>query len=596
MPKPKPDKNKLIEEYITKFGYKIVDDGEINGKWNVCSQIKVQCHHNENHVFTTCITNLKNNKLDISSDCPHCKKEKRNKELGIHKSIIEEYCEKYNLEYYPRKEYYNRWEDSITFVCKEDGFKKKIKSLFHWEKNIKPFKCDTCENNKLVKNKENFEVIKNAVNEKHKNNSYINLPETIFNYELSSSIRNKLNAEETTWHILEYNGTRNKSKVKCKKCGIKKDTLISNIFGKGRNCLNCRKKQQKFSVEDKIIQICEDNDLSLYDKDFKYVDVYHKINMVCNKCGNEIQKSWAEITGCYYKITCNKCGKKYNKENEIVEFIKEIGIKNILCNNRELIKPLEIDILVEDSKLGIEFCGNVWHSTKYNRDTSYHKNKMKMCEEKGYQLITIFEDEWDDKKEICKNIIRNKLMCDSKKVFARKCYIQEINDKNVINDFLEYNHIQGKCNFEWCYGLYYENELIEIMTLIKSRNSQEHDYEINRLSSKIGYCIVGGASKLLSHIKKKFKGKISSFADLRYSTGNVYEKMGFKLDYEIRPRYSYVGNETKWKRKHRFNYNKNRLIQKYGENIKKLSEKEITEINGLWRLYDCGYKKYSIVV
>jgi len=135
------------------------------------------------------------------------------------------------------------------------------------------------------------------------------------------------------------------------------------------------------------------------------------------------------------------------------------------------------------------------------------------------------------------------------------------------------------------------------MTIVKSRESQKHDYEINRLSSKLGVCVIGGASKLLNYAKKYLKsGIISSFADLRITDGNVYEKIGFYFDYEIRPRYSYVGNTTNWKRKHRFNYTKGKLVRKLGEEFKNMSEKEITEINGIYRLYDCGYIKYSTMI
>lgn len=47
-------------------------------------------------------------------------------------------------------------------------------------------------------------------------------------------------------------------------------------------------------------------------------------------------------------------------------------------------------------------------------------------------------------------------------------------------------------------------------------------------------------------------------------------------------------------RKHRFGFNKGKLINKYGSEYSDMSEKEITESLGLYRLYDCGYIKYNL--
>ena len=61
-----------------------------------------------------------------------------------------------------------------------------------------------------------------------------------------------------------------------------------------------------------------------------------------------------------------------------------------ICNDRKLIWPYEIDILLPNQKLAIEFNGAYWHSTFF-KDKNYHLNKLKMAEEKGYQLFNIFD-------------------------------------------------------------------------------------------------------------------------------------------------------------------------------------------------------------
>ncbi|NDB85961.1 MAG: tandem-95 repeat protein, partial [Alphaproteobacteria bacterium] len=62
-------------------------------------------------------------------------------------------------------------------------------------------------------------------------------------------------------------------------------------------------------------------------------------------------------------------------------------------SDKKIIAPYELDIVIPSKKLAIEYCGLFWHS-EYNRpDPNYHANKLKLCGQQGYRLITIFEDE-----------------------------------------------------------------------------------------------------------------------------------------------------------------------------------------------------------
>ena len=53
--------------------------------------------------------------------------------------------------------------------------------------------------------------------------------------------------------------------------------------------------------------------------------------------------------------------------------------------------------------------------------------------------------------------------------------------------------------------------------------------KIVRFCNKINTTIIGGASKLISYFIKKYKPThIITFADRRYSIGDLYLKLGFK--------------------------------------------------------------------
>jgi serine/threonine protein kinase len=95
-------------------------------------------------------------------------------------------------------------------------------------------------------------------------------------------------------------------------------------------------------------------------------------------------------------------------EIKLIDFIKEVYKDKIISKDRSILKNLELDIYLPKIKLAIELNGLYWHSELY-KNKNYHLNKTKLCEEKGITLLHIFEDEWLEKLEIVKSIIKNKL-------------------------------------------------------------------------------------------------------------------------------------------------------------------------------------------
>lgn len=96
-------------------------------------------------------------------------------------------------------------------------------------------------------------------------------------------------------------------------------------------------------------------------------------------------------------------------ESEIYEFLRfELGILNIIQNDRQLIKPQEVDFLLPDYKLAIEFNGTYWHSDEYKPE-GYHENKTLSCKNQGVDLMHIWEDSWLENKEVFKRLLKDKL-------------------------------------------------------------------------------------------------------------------------------------------------------------------------------------------
>jgi hypothetical protein len=213
-------------------------------------------------------------------------------------------------------------------------------------------------------------------------------------------------------------------------------------------------------------------------------------------------------------------------------------------------------------------------------------------EEKRYQLFHIFEDEFLDKnkKEIWFSIIRNKLKLNNK-LYARKCIIKEVSAKET-NLFLDKNHIQGKCNAKIRLGLYFNNELVSLMTFSKSRYNKNIEYELIRFSSKINTTVIGAGSKLLKYFEKNYKPRnIISYANRRFSQGKIYEKLGFKFIKNTEPNYFYF-KPGENKLLSRVQFQKHKLKEKLEVFNSDLTELENMINNGYRVIYDCGNKVY----
>ena len=256
--------------------------------------------------------------------------------------------------------------------------------------------------------------------------------------------------------------------------------------------------------------------------------------------------------------------------------------------NKSIINPYEIDLLVENKQIAFECNGLYFHSELNGKTSTYHLNKTNKCKEKGIQLYHIFEDEWHNKSYIVKSFIKNKLgvIANSNKIYARKCIIKEVSveEKNI---FLDANHIQGTANSNIRLGLYYENELVSIMTFLKDKN---YEWELNRFCSKVDYIVPGSASKLFKYFIEKYNpNSIVSRADIRFSNGNVYNTLNFKHINNSAPSYYYTDYKNKW---HKRGFQHRQLQKKLDFYNEELSEWENMRNNGYDRIWDCGTMKF----
>jgi hypothetical protein len=177
----------------------------------------------------------------------------------------------------------------------------------------------------------------------------------------------------------------------------------------------------------------------------------------------------------------------------------------------------------------------------------------------------------------------NRLGIIKNKIFARKCSLNIVSSKES-RLFLDQNHIQGYSNSSINLGLFYQDELVSLMTFGKKRK----DTELVRFCNRINLSVVGASSKLFKYYINNYEYSIiESFSDSSIFTGDMYDKLGFKFVHDTQVNYWRVVDGV---RKHRFNFNKKRLV-KMGHDSN-LSENEILQNLKYWRIWGCGLKKW----
>ena len=90
------------------------------------------------------------------------------------------------------------------------------------------------------------------------------------------------------------------------------------------------------------------------------------------------------------------------------------------------------------------------------------------------------------------------------RVYARNTTIKDIsNEKSLVREFLEQNHLQGYCRGNrLAYGLYHKDELVQIMTFGSPRYNRNYQLELIRECTRKGTQVIGGSSKLWKHFIK----------------------------------------------------------------------------------------------
>lgn len=220
-------------------------------------------------------------------------------------------------------------------------------------------------------------------------------------------------------------------------------------------------------------------------------------------------------------------------ETEILDLLSSWGIeaqhdvRGLLPNNQE------IDIYVPSRRVGIEFNGTYWHSDLY-KPKNYHYAKTLAAEGAGIRLIHIYEYEWQDPvlKGKITELLRIALGRPSRVIYARQCEVREITNAEAapLNNAV---HLQGHRNAQVTYGLYYKDELVQLMSFSQTKYNRnlkgDGEWEIIRGCPGSNNIVVGGVSRLFARfVRDHSPKKVFSYCDLNKFNGASYEALGME--------------------------------------------------------------------
>ena len=316
-----------------------------------------------------------------------------------------------------------------------------------------------------------------------------------------------------------------------------------------------------------------------------------KLDFVKDKIRDSLTETFKEKYGCtsYFTMPGAKLSNGSKDSNYNMRF-KELLESNSIKFEREF--PLDkyrYDFAVGNNL--IEINPSPTHNSTWSPfsdkplDKNYHFNKYLSARDGGYRCICVWD--WDDEQKVIN------LLLPREKVNARECVVREVSSKDSAY-FLNTYHLQGNAKSNIRLGLYYNDNLVSLMTFGNPRYNKNYEYELIRLCSS--RYVVGGNEKLFKHFVNKYNpSSIISYCDNSKFLGNVYITLGFKLK-------SYGSPSKHWYNIKTGKHITDNLLrqrgfdQLFGTNYGKGTSNETLMLeNGFVEVYDCGQSVYEYI-
>lgn len=197
---------------------------------------------------------------------------------------------------------------------------------------------------------------------------------------------------------------------------ISDDKITSRTFGKIVNIMSLQKneilvkqsrgRKSREEMQENLISLKSAGfdsreDLAQYFHDNKRLTYKRLVKELNNSIGEDLfSYRWLERHMAPYMPADRLVGVSRG-ELGLLEFIKTFYNGEVITGDRQIIRPKELDIVLPELKLAIEFNGDYWHSDKFTEENhgmtsfEYHARKQHDARLQGYSLVFVWESDWE---------------------------------------------------------------------------------------------------------------------------------------------------------------------------------------------------------
>ncbi|WP_274584094.1 DUF723 domain-containing protein [Neisseria leonii] len=419
----------------------------------------------------------------------------------------------------------------------------------------------------------------------------------------------KVHGDKYDYSKTTYRGAHNKITLSCPVHGDFQMVATAHLNGGGcRKCSNYRRLSNGEYL-DRVLKIHQG--IYTYDK-ANYLGMYYPVTVTCKQHGDFTVEAYNHLTGS----GCPRCCKSSSAEKQLRQYIEDLLVIRLRKEGKveefardaakTMVQPQYrvsygsmhryLDIAIPGLGLAFEYNGLFWHSEARKTKPDYHMYKSSIADYNCIpDVLHIFEDDWIYRNQAVRSMIKYRLGL-AKRIGARVTECRPVEHKEA-KSFYDTHHIQGAsiASNQIHYGLFKDNQLVAAMSFSGHSSGRRvletGGWELVRFASALA--VQGGASKLF----KRFIGdhnptEIVSFSWNHLFGGDMYGKLGFKLDKHLPPDYMYIDPKRRL-RLHKSGFQHSRLKQRFGDKYNpNLTEHQNCYKNGFFRIYDCGKTRW----
>lgn len=277
-------------------------------------------------------------------------------------------------------------------------------------------------------------------------------------------------------------------------------------------------------------------------------------------------------------------------QNWLMSLEGNFAVKHEVTTSFDLITVKQNDKLLLMIRL-IDLKSWIAYQGQAREELTGFKSKQEEIRRAGISLVTLWEDVWIREKSIVKSRL-NAMLGISQRIPARMTKVRRI-DKVIADKFLNANHLQHTVSSKIKYGLFLPNQyfrvlradkqldrtlpelLVAVATFSNPRVFKRDEkpfksYELIRFANLLDTTVVGGFDKFLSFFEEDCRpDDIMTYADLEWSDGASYKRLGFEAVSEKSSMSYQLNTETNERYSSRKDHDSSNLIEIYNGGSRK---------------------------